>query len=122
MESLSLTVTPRVEFSDVFTRREDFLQGSADGLFLERLPDLRVMVPPRITARLLNVKGQFFPVLILAETEELFVARTETESFSATGQGATEEEALADVQSAIELLLEEEANPSEDLPWPEDFR
>ncbi|MCK4820425.1 type II toxin-antitoxin system HicB family antitoxin [bacterium] len=40
----------------------------------------------------------------------------------ATGQGETEDEAIKDIQDAIELLKEEEMNPSGDVEWPMEFR
>jgi len=124
MESVALSDAPRIEFAEDFIKQEDFLHESIDGQILVRLPEIDIVLPPQrpSTIRLLEVQGRFFPILIMPESEEMFIARAETESFNATGQGATEEEALADVQAAIELLLEEEANPSEGLPWPEDYR
>jgi len=40
----------------------------------------------------------------------------------AVGQGETEEDAIRDIQLAMELLKEEEKDPSGDVPWPEEFR
>jgi len=70
----------------------------------------------------LEVKGQIFSVLAISQMDGSIVTRTSTSRFNATGQGKTEEEALQDIKSAIELLMEEEANPSGDVPWPENFQ
>lgn len=70
----------------------------------------------------LEVKGELFPVLIIPQADESFVVRAATNTFRASGQGKTEKEAIQDIKAAIELLLEEEANPSGDVEWPEDCR
>lgn len=72
--------------------------------------------------RPLDINDQVFSILILPQATGNIVARASTSRFSATGQGRTEEEAMKDIRSAIEVLLEEETNPSGDTEWPEDCR
>ena len=72
--------------------------------------------------RFLQIQGQFFPIDVVLQEEGGYMARYSNEKFAANGQGETEEEALEDIRSAIELLLEEETNPSRDLPWPKEFQ
>jgi len=72
--------------------------------------------------RPLEINDQAFSILILPQASGIFVARASTSRFNATGQGRNEEEAMRDVRSAIEILLEEEINPSGDTEWPEDCR
>lgn len=69
----------------------------------------------------LEISGREFSVLIIPQATGQYVARASTSGFNATGQGRTEEEAVQDIRSAIETLLEEEAHPSGDVEWPEDF-
>ena len=69
--------------------------------------------------RPLEVSDQVFSILIIPQVTGNFVARTSTSTFNAIGQGRTEEEALQDIKSAIEALMEEDANPSGDVEWPE---
>ena len=75
---------------------------------------------PRIVP--LEVRMHTFSVLVVPHAQNEFVARAMTSRFNATGQGKTVEEALTDIKAAIELLLEEEANPSGNEPWPEDYQ
>lgn len=56
-----------------------------------------------------------------AQDEGGFVAFS-LEYPGAVGQGETEDDAIQDIKSAIELLTEEESNPSRDIPWPKNFR
>lgn len=67
-----------------------------------------------------NVGGLSFQVLTIPQVDGSFVTRAITENFNANGQGNTEEEALADIKDALELLLEEVDNPSGDVSWPKD--
>jgi len=72
--------------------------------------------------RFLTIDRKDFCILIVPQLSGKFVARTSTTKFNATGQGNTEDEALQDIKDAIESLIEEEANPSGDVTWPEDCR
>ena len=72
--------------------------------------------------RYLTVRREIFEVHIFPQLEGNYVSRMVTNRFNATGQGKTEEEAIADIKDAIETLIEEEANPSGDVQWPEDYR
>jgi predicted RNase H-like HicB family nuclease len=72
--------------------------------------------------RPLEINDRVFSVLIIPQVSGNFVARTSTSRFSATGQGRNEEEAMEDIRSAIEILMEEEASPSGDAEWPEDYQ
>jgi len=67
---------------------------------------------------MLEVQGQFFSVRVIPQDEGGFVARVTTPEFSATGQGETEEEALQDIKSAIELLMEEDSEDEGTGRWP----
>ncbi len=72
--------------------------------------------------RLLMVNKREFCILVIPQLSGKFVARTSTNRFSATGQGDTEEDAMQDIEDAIESLMEEEVSPSGDVAWPEDCR
>lgn len=91
-------------------------------IFIDADTDIKVsfMVLPSIQS--LEVKGALFSVLMVPQIDGGVVVRTSTNSFNASGQGRNKEEALQNIKSAIELLLEEEASPSGDVAWPEDFR
>lgn len=62
------------------------------------------------------------PVIYLRSQDEGGFVAFSFEYPGAIGQGETEDEALQDINSAIELLKEEKSNPSCDVPWPKDFR
>jgi len=72
--------------------------------------------------RQLEVNNRRFSILIIPQATGNFVARVSTADFNASGQGRTEEEAMLDIESAIETLMEEETSPSGDVEWPEDYR
>lgn len=92
-------------------------------IFVDADADIKVSFPPLLPSiQPLEVRGQIFSVLMIPQANGKIVTRTSTSRFDATGQGDSEGEALNDIKSAIELLLEEEANPSGDVPWPENFR
>lgn len=59
-----------------------------------------------MSVRILEIREQLFRVVVVTE-DGLYISRVETEAFNASGQGETEEEALKDIKSAIELLLED---------------
>ena len=68
------------------------------------------------------IDDPFSEVFLLEDqTEGGFVVTSFTYP-GATGQGETEDEAIKDIQDAIELLKEEEMNPSGDVEWPMEFR
>lgn len=93
------------------------VQPSAD------FEEIKISFPYFLTwVRPLEVNDRLFTILVIPQTTGNFVARTSTAKFNAIGQGKTEEEAMLDIKSAIETLMEEEANPSEDVEWPEDYR
>lgn len=92
-------------------------------IFPEADADIKVSILPIFPSiEPLEVGGQIFPILVIPQIDGKMVTRISTSRFNATGQGDTEEEALNDIKSAIELLLEEEANPSGDVQWPENCR
>jgi len=94
-------------------KMEDLFFGEADA-------DVKVLIPYPFPSILpLEVRGELFSILLIPQTDGGTVARIATDRFNATGQGETEKEALRDIKSAIELLMEEESNPSGDVPWPE---
>jgi predicted RNase H-like HicB family nuclease len=86
--------------------------------------DIEKPTPPILVTSVkpLEVKGRIFETLVLPQLDKSFVIKVNTESFHATGQGDSEEKAMNDIKEAIELLLEEEENPSGDIPWPEDYQ
>jgi len=71
--------------------------------------------------RQVEVRGVLLGTLVIPQSDGSFVARSETDSFCANGQGETEEEALRDIKEAIAILLEETENPSGEVPWPNDY-
>ena len=83
------------------------------------LPTVEVLTPLYIT---IDIGKQSFVVLTSPQPDGTFVARTQTDSFNANGQGTTVEEALQDIKEAIKLLIEEDENPSGDVPWPKNFQ
>ena len=92
-------------------------------IFPEGDADIKVPILPLFPSiEPLEVGGQIFPILVIPQIDGKVVTRISASRFNATGQGDTEEEALSDIKSAIELLLEEEANPSGDVQWPENCR
>jgi len=80
--------------------------------------------PPYLfpSPRSLTIRNEIFCILIIPQLTGRVVARTSTGKFNATGQGDNEEAALQDISEALELLLEEEANPSGDINWPQDYQ
>ena len=70
----------------------------------------------------LDIRTLTFEVLTIPQEDNSFVTRVVTDQFCANGQGNTEEEALQDISEAINLLLEEEQNPSGEVPWPIDYQ
>ena len=95
-----------------------------NGRHLKRLPEIfvRQTFKPIASMKFLQIQGQFFPIDVVLQEEGGYMARYSNEKFAANGQGETEEEALEDIRSAIELLLEEETNSSRDLLWPKEFQ
>lgn len=92
-------------------------------IYAEADADIKVPIPPIFPSiQPLEVRGAIFSILIIPQIDRKVVTRISTSKFNATGQGDTEEEALNDIKSAIELLLEEEVNPSGDVQWPENYR
>ena len=84
--------------------------------------DQSVKSPYQVRRTYLEVRGLLFPIAFISHADEGFIVRVSTQTFSATGQGETHYEALQDIKSAIELLLEEEENPSRETEWPEDYQ
>lgn len=92
-------------------------------IFLEGDSAVQIPLPfPLVRIEPLEVRGKFFSVHIIPQPSGRFVARVSTNRFNATGQGETIEDALQDIKSAIELLMDEESHPSGEVPWPEDYR
>ena len=82
-------------------------------------PSSRILAPFNV---FLDVRKLTFEVLTIPQLDGSFVTRAVTERFCANGQGETLEEALQDIKEAIDLLLEENENPSGDAPWPKDYQ
>jgi predicted RNase H-like HicB family nuclease len=110
--------------------------NSSDLFKIQQIPLAKVLVPQSADfeeikisfpyfltwERPLEVDERLFTILVIPQTTGNFVVRASTAKFNATGQGKTEEEAMLDIKSAIETLMEEEANPSEGAEWPQDYR
>jgi predicted RNase H-like HicB family nuclease len=110
--------------SDIFrTQAESFVIPQVQPLQPTGLEEIKSAFPYfLIWRRPLEINDQVFSILIIPQVTGNFVARTSTNKFNATGQGRNEEEAMRDIRSAIEILLEEETSPSGDTEWPDDCR
>ena len=101
-----------------------FFQIPINGHAIKSFPELRLILPQfqfsRI--RIINVREQFFPILVCPEPDGGYITRIETPKYNATGQGETEEEAIKDITFAIELLMDEDKDPSGEIPWPRRFQ
>jgi predicted RNase H-like HicB family nuclease len=122
-EMISLYELELADSSFLFQRRTEILVPRIDRIFAKDDSNLKGPFPYFLPwRRSLEVNNRMFIILIIPQANGKFVARTSTSKFNATGQGRSEGEALQNIKSAIELLMEEDLNPSGDVPWPEDYR
>jgi len=123
-QSLFQPILDQVDSNETFQVNIILQTWSMEEIFMDADSDIEKLAPSILVASIkpFEVKGEVFHTLLLPQLDGSFVAKVNTESFYATGQGKNEEKALEDIKVAIEMLLEEEENPSGDAPWPEDYQ
>lgn len=122
MSQLALVDVEKDNSNEAYKLRLPIYSYQMGSIFPDADATKRLSPFPIASIQQLKVRNKLFSIFLIQSLDGGCIARTSTSTFSASGQGDTEEEALQDIRSAIELLMEEESNPSGDVSWPENYR